>query len=80
MKKYGLLLLKPNKDMTEPWAHILVDSIRPYTVKAANKTFTLLCLTMIDLTTQWVEIAHVHDAKAETAALTFDQVWLSQYP
>ena len=52
--------------------HVSVDSIGPYTAKATNKTSTLSCLTMIDLTTQWVEIA-----QEETAALTFERVWFS---
>jgi transposase InsO family protein len=41
---------------------------------------TLMCLTIIDIATQWVEIVRIPSKDAVVVAKKFDQVWLSRYP
>jgi len=62
-----------------PWEHVAVDLIGPYRIETSNHTLTLLlCLSMIDLATRWVEIAPIPTKHSEVVALTFDHVWLAR--
>jgi hypothetical protein len=54
--------------------------IGPLTVKAANGTFELRALTMIDPATGWFEVQAVKNAAAAPVMSAFDDVWLSRYP
>jgi transposase InsO family protein len=40
----------------------------------------LSCPTIIDLSTRWLEIIHIHETTAENTALLFDRSWLCCYP
>ena len=78
-KKYGLLPLK-KAEKSEPWNRVDVDMIGPWTVTAANGTFTLQALTMIDPATGWFEIKDVPEMTADECQNVFDDVWLCRYP
>jgi transposase InsO family protein len=45
-----------------------------------NEPLQLMCLTIIDLATRWLEIVRIKDKEAHTVAKAFDRVWLSRYP
>jgi hypothetical protein len=77
--KYGKLPEKKAED-AKPWKRVDLDMIGPYDVKAANGTFTLRALTMIDPATGWFEVKDVPDYTANSAQAAFDEVWLSRYP
>ena len=57
-RKYGHL--PPKIAVVTPWNQVCVDLIGPYTIKAKDKTImNFMCLTMIDPTTSWFEIAEL---------------------
>jgi transposase InsO family protein len=78
-KKYGKIPLK-KAETSVPWNRVDVDMIGPWTVKAANGTFKLQALTMIDPATGWFEVKDVNKPDADTCQKVFDDVWLSRYP
>jgi transposase InsO family protein len=45
-----------------------------------SEPLQLMCLTVIDLATCWVEIVWINEKDARMVAKAFDQVWLSRYP
>jgi len=77
-KKYGLLPLK-KAEKSEPWNRVNLDMIGPLKVKAANGTFELKALTMIDPATGWFEVKDVKDMEAVTCQNAFDDAWLSRH-
>ena len=79
-KNYGLL--PPKEAEATPWEKLCVDMIGPYNIKQNNgKTITLWCVTMIDPSTGWFEIAEVPGTKrADVVANIVEQTWLTRYP
>jgi hypothetical protein len=58
-----------------------VDLIGPYTIKQrSHKPLMVKCVTMIDPTTGWFEIAQYDDKKSITIANIVEQQWLTRYP
>jgi hypothetical protein len=79
-KHYGHLN-KADERTLVPWHTAAVDLTGPWTIRDKHgKEHKLLCLTVIDLATRWIEIVRVHEKTAENVALLFDRVWLSRYP
>jgi hypothetical protein len=78
-KKYGELPLK-QAEPAIPWNRVDIDMIGPLKVKAANGTYELMALTMIDPATGWFEVKDVPDQSAASCQAAFDDVWLSRYP
>jgi Integrase zinc binding domain len=78
-------------DLIGPWTVPTGHCVR-HTNRGGNVTATssvpsteseplqLMCLTVIDLATRWVEIIRIKDKDMRTVAKTFDQVWLLRYP
>jgi transposase InsO family protein len=78
-KHYGHLPIADPRT-TEPWAQVAVDLVGPWDIEAKNCKTKLLCLTIIDLATRWVEIVRIHEKTSENIALAFDRNWLNRYP
>jgi hypothetical protein len=78
-KKYGKMPVKVAEKST-PWNRVNVDMIGPLKVKAANGTFELRALTMIDPATGWFEVQAVQSAASAPVMAAFDDIWLSRYP
>jgi hypothetical protein len=64
-QKYGYL--PPKLVITTPWKALCVDVIGPYTLKGKDgSNIDFMCLTMIDPTTSWFEIAELPTVDQET--------------
>ena len=82
-KKYGHLPIIQHDQHNEPWATIAVDTIGPWIIPQADPTqekVKLQALTIIDVATNFMEIAALPDKEASTVAQALDQVWFSRYP
>jgi len=79
-RQYGKIPPKNNVSQDDPWDTVAVDLIGPYKVESRGKEHSLLCLTMIDVASRWIEIAAIDNKTSETVALCFDRTWLSCYP
>jgi hypothetical protein len=78
-KHYGHL--KPSDPRTNtPWDQVAVDCTGPWTIHIKNESVKLTCLTIIDLSTRWLELVRFHEKTAENTALLFDHSWLCRYP
>ncbi len=56
-----------------------MDLLGPFTY-TNHRISLLLCLTIIDIATRWIEIVAIPDKTSETVAFAFDCAWLSRYP
>ena len=66
----------------EPWEHLCVDLIGPYTIRRKGKKdlHTRAC-TMLDPATGWFEIHEVkHGATSDEIANIVEKCWLTRYP
>jgi hypothetical protein len=45
-----------------------------------SEPLQLMCLTVIDLATHWIESVRINKKDARTVAKAFDHIWLSHYP
>ena len=82
-KKYGHVPIIQHEANNEPWTTIAVDTIGPWTIPQASVTkeqVKLQALTIIDISTNFMEIVAVKDKESATIAQALDQVWFSQYP
>jgi hypothetical protein len=78
-KHYGHL--KPSDSCTNiPWDQVAVDCTGPWAIHFKNESVKLTCLTIIDLSTRWLELIRIHEKTAENTALLFDRSWLCRYP
>jgi transposase InsO family protein len=82
-KKYGKIPL-PTDTITDPWDHVHVDMIGPWTVSftQASRTTTeqVKALTIIDKGTGWVEFVPTVTFLSKHVAELFDSAWLCRYP
>lgn len=77
-KGYGLL---PDRDVvSQPWDKIAVDLIRPWEIKIRNRSVTFSALTIIDTTTNLVEMVRIENKTRAYITNKFRQCWLSRYP
>ena len=74
-KAYGLLPVKTAEII--PWHTLCVDLIGPYTFGKGKNKLKLHCLTMIDPTTGWFEIAEIPNHRADYIANYLEFQWLS---
>jgi len=63
-----------------PWREVAVDTIGPWTIEAAGIKATFNALTIIDTTTNLVEVIRLDNMTAAHTARKFEQAWLSRYP
>jgi hypothetical protein len=78
-KHYGHL--KPSDAHTNiPWDQVAVDCTGPWTIHFKTESVELSCLTIIDLSTRWLEIICIHEKTTENTAILFDRSWLCRYP
>eukprot|EP00957_Ditylum_brightwellii_P202803 15331866-Ditylum_brightwellii.AAC.1 len=87
VKKYGKIpLQQEEKDKTEPWQTVHVDTVGPWPVEFQLKkskviqTVNIITLTAVDWATHWPEIWPVRDQTAKLAVCTFDMEWLCRFP
>ena len=64
-----------------PWAEVTVDLIGPWTVKIRGKTTReVFALTIIDTTSNLVELVPIENKMSKNVARTFHNTWLARYP
>ena len=64
-----------------PWERLCIDLIGPYTISTnPSNESTLHCLTMIDPTAGWLEIAQIPAKSADEIANVLEMTWLTRYP
>jgi hypothetical protein len=87
-KHYGHLPVK-NQPALHPWSEVHVDLIGPWQIpKRPNTSITisqtsplkLIALTMIDPTTNYIELMAISDKESLTVARAFDRAWLCRFP
>ena len=78
-QKYGKL--PPKQAKRNPWDKLCVDLIGPYTIPWKGKNpLKLWCLTMIDPTTGWFEMAQIPNKTAAEIADITEKTWFTRYP
>lgn len=82
-KSYGQLPVKQHDP--HPWHTVAVDLIGPWTVPqpkddAKSQSIELLALTIIDPSTNYLNIVALPNKESRTVAEAFDQAWLCCYP
>ena len=67
---------------TNPWDTLCEDLIGPYTIprKKENHPLKLWCLTMIDPTIGWFEMAQIPNKTAAEIADITKKTWFTRYP
>ena len=72
----------PREDMTEPWSHVAVNLIGPWSIQipALGASIEIFALTCIDLATTICELVRLDNKTSKHAALKFETTWLSRYP
>ena len=91
-KNYGHLPTKIQRDI-EPWNEVHVDLIGPWMIPQrpskspklsakpdVKQPLQVLALTMIDPSTNLLELIVVSDKESRTVARAFDRSWLCRYP
>jgi transposase InsO family protein len=85
-KKYGHIPVPDKQQITNPWHSIAVDTIGPWIIlqlphsSKSKEPTTLQALTIIDLSTHFMEIVALKNKESITVACSLDQVWLCHYP
>ena len=78
-KKWGHL--PPKTAEYHPWDTVCVDTIGPYTIhRKGMEPLTLVCLTVIDPATGWLEIFEIDTKRADVLINLFETEWLCRYP
>ena len=78
-QKYGKL--PPKQAETNPWDTLCVDLIGPYTIpRKVKNSLKLWCLTMIDPSTGWFDMAQIPNKTAAEIADTTKKTWFTRYP
>ena len=75
---YGHLL--PKDIVTEPWYEVAVDIIGLWKVNYGNHGLTFNALTIIDTSTDFLEVIQCNWKSLVYVANQFQQAWLTQYP
>jgi transposase InsO family protein len=85
-KKYGHVPVPDKQQIANPWHSISVDTIGPWIIpqlphsSKSKEPTTLQALTIIDLSTHFMEIVALKNKESITVARSLDQVWLCRYP
>jgi hypothetical protein len=85
-KKYGHVPVPDKQQIANPWRSIAVDTIGPWIIPQSphslksKEAMTLQVLTIIDLSTHFMEIVALKNKESITIARSLNQVWLSRYP
>jgi transposase InsO family protein len=85
-KKYGHVPVPDKQQITNPWHLIAVDTIGPWIIPQlphslkSKEPTTLQALTIIDLSTHFLEIVALKNKESITVARSLNQVWLCRYP
>jgi Integrase zinc binding domain len=74
-------LRAPRQAEAHPWREVAVDFIGPWKLEISNVQVSFMALTIIDTTTNLVEVVRI-DAKsaAYIVARKFEQTWLARFP
>lgn len=76
----GYGLLAPRQAAAHPWREVAVDLIGPWKLDINNVQVLFSALTIIDTTTNLVELVRLEDKTAAHVARKFEQTWLARYP
>ncbi len=79
-KKVKHRKLVPKTPESIPWHTLCVDLVGPCTFGEGKNEFHLHCLTMIDPTTGWFEIAKIPNKRADCIANILEFTWLTRCP
>ena len=78
-QKYGKL--PPKQAKTNSWDTLYVDLISPYKIPQKGKNpLRFWCLTMIDPTTGWFEMAQIPNKTAAEISYITEKTWFTRYP
>jgi hypothetical protein len=83
---YGILPLVPALRDKKPFEKIQLDCAGPWTVQIKDGPMTqkivyeIFILTMVDVCTNWTELALIPTTSSRTVATQFDINWLCRYP
>ena len=73
--------LAPREVSMQPWYQVAVDCIGPWRFRDAHgNDYTFRALTMIDTTTNLVELIRLDSMESRHVGLQFNNAWLSRYP
>ena len=72
--------LPPREANNMPWQEIAVDLIGPWTLKIRGVEITIRALTIIDTTTNLMEVVRIDNKSAAHVGEKFEQTWLARYP
>jgi transposase InsO family protein len=85
-KKYGHVPVPDRQQIANPWHSIAVNTIGPWIIPQSQHSLkskepmTLQALTIIDLSTHFMEIVALKNKESITVARSLNQVWLCHYP
>ena len=78
-RQYGLLV--PRKAKSAPWSDVATDCIGPWAIELrGGRDYSLCALTMIDITTNLLEIEPIVTQTTAECTLAFENGWLSCNP
>ena len=78
-RQYGLLA--PHKAKSAPWSDVATDCIGPWIIELhGGCDYSLCALTMIEITTNLLEIEPIVTQTAAESARAFENGWSSHYP
>ena len=78
-RQYGLLA--PRDAKSAPWSDVATDCIGPWVIELrGGQEYSLHALTMIDVTTNLLEIKPILTQTVVECARAFENGWLSHYP
>ena len=63
-----------------PWEEVAVDLIGPWKIHFGNAVIEFRALTIIDMTTNLVELVRIDTTHALHVATKFENTWLARYP
>jgi transposase InsO family protein len=76
----GHRLLAPRQAEAHHWREVAVDLIGPWKLEISNVQVSFVALTIIDTTTNLVELVSIDNKSAAYIARKFEQTWLARYP
>jgi len=70
----------PREAGIHPWREVAVDTIGPWTIELNGEEIKFNALTIIDTTTNLVELIRLDNMSSAHTARQFENTWLARYP
>ena len=70
----------PKEASATPWREVAVDLIGPWKLKIGPVEIPFMALTIIDTSTNLVELVRIENKSSAHVAMQFENTWLSRYP